>query len=225
MPYYNPNASGLTAAVTDNLQPIAAPVVGRYFTPRGKDHLGVTMRPGVTAHNHPPYPSGILFVPIVMAETITADRIGFMIRGAATTIDQWSYTLGLYTHNAADNYPDTLITSYGQVLYQNGSFDGPQLITINQQFNANQVYWVAFGIRDAALNDANAGMAPAVDCADGDFPMFRKRGASSVFSAHPGVAWLHSFNAFNGTLPSSVTYAASSGGVSITPRVSFRRSA
>ncbi len=224
-PYYNPNVVGYSASATENLQPISAPPINRYFAPRGQDFLAVTLRPVSGAHGLPAFPNGIWFLPIVMAETVTADRIGFVIRGANGTVDQYTYTMGLYEHNPTENYPSTLITSYGSVVYQNGVTDGAQLITINQQLNVNQVYWIAVGLQNTGGADLATAISPHLDCLTGDFSMYRKRGTTAVNSSFPGVSWLHSLGTFNGTLPASVSFASNAASTSLAPRVSLRRSA
>jgi hypothetical protein len=223
MPYIYNSSALLSASVSDNLQPITLPPVGRYMQPWGLSLQGVDATGNQARHVGI---KSIQFVPIKPASTVTLDRIGMTFTGANGCVDTWTYTLGLYTNNATDNYPNTLITTFGTLTYQPGvTADGPQEITINQTLNANTTYWLAVGVNYSATTDFAAGRTPWSYQIQGDYAMFRKRGTSSVFSGGPGMAWLHSAGSFSGTLPASVSYATNSGPISVALLTRLRRSA
>lgn len=223
MPYIYNSSALLSASVSDNLQPITLPPINRYMQPWGLSLLGVELSGNQARHQ---LVKGIQFVPIKPAATVTVDRIGATFTGANGCVDTWTYDLGLYTHNSADNYPSTLITTFGTLTYQPGvTADGGQEITINQQLLANTTYWLACGINYSATNDFFAGRTPWMYQLQGDFAMFRKRGSSSVFSFGMGMGWLHSGGSYTGTLPASVTFASNTGPLPATILTRLRRSA
>lgn len=220
---YSYNSAAASVISSDNLQPIVAPPVNRYLHPWGLDLSGVSATGNQARHITVP---AILFIPLKMASTISVDRIGLMFAGANSCVDTWTYRIGLYTNNATDNYPATLIADFGAVSYQPGvTPDAPQQITIAQTLNANTTYWIAIGITVSGGTDSAAGRSPFVYQMQGDFAMFRKRGISSVASAAGGIGWAHSIGSFNGTLPASVTYATNSASTGVCIRTPLRRSA
>jgi hypothetical protein len=223
MPYIYNSSASVSAGVSDNLQPIVAPPVNRYLYPLGID-LSAGTQTG-TAYRH----TGnkvVQFVPIKVASTITADRIGIMFVDNNSCVDTWTYDLGLYTNNSTDNYPSDLITNFGTLTFAGGVTPvGVQQITINQTLTANTTYWLAIGITVNAGTDIAAARTPVVYQLQGDYSMYRKRGISAVNSGSLGMAWGHSLGSYAGTLPASVTYASNSASIPTCIRTPLRRSA
>ena len=223
MPYIYNSSASVGASVSANLQPIVAPPVNRYLHPWGLDLSGVSATGNQARHITVP---AILFIPLKMASTISVDRIGMMFSGANSCVDTWTYRIGLYANNSADNYPSTLIADLGAVSYQPGvTPDAAQQITIAQTLTANTTYWIAIGITVSGGTDTAAGRSPWTYQMQGDFAMFRKRGLGAVNSSAGGIGWAHSIGSFSGTLPASVTYATNSASTGICFRTPLRRSA
>lgn len=222
MPYIY-NSSAANTNVSANLNPISAPPINRYTYPWGFDVSGVT---GTGSQNRHIPSKMVQFVPIKMDSTITIDRIGIMFIAANSCVDTWTYDIGLYTHNATDNYPASLITTFGTLTYQPGvTANGVQELTINQQLLGNTTYWLAIGINASAGTDIAAGRTPWVYNLQGDFQMYRKRGIASVQVGSMGACWGHSVGTYAGTLPATVTYATNTASFPTFIRTPFRRSA
>lgn len=223
MPYIYNSGAQLSASASANLQPIAVPPVNRYLYPWGLDLSAVSVTGNQSRHTAVP---AIQFIPLKVASTITIDRIGMMINDANGCTDTWTYDLGLYTHNSADNYPSTKITDFGTITYEPGvTSDGVQLITINQELLGNTTYWLAIGINVDGEDDINAGRTPWVNQLQGDFAMFRKRGIPNAGAGSYGMNWLHSIFSYAGTLPDTVAYANNSASGPTAIRTPMRRSA
>lgn len=222
MPYIY-NSSAASVNVSANLNPITAPPVGRYTHPWGFDVSGVSLTNNTSRHLPNPF---IQFVPIKMDSTITINKIGAVFTGDNGAVDTWSYNIGLYTHDAVNNYPASLITTYGTLSYDAGvTTPGAQEITISQELLANTIYWIAVGVTVSGTTDVPAGKTPALFTMQGDFQMYRKRGMASVSSGSLGACWAHSIGTYAGTLPATVTYAANSTSLPTFIRIAFRRSA
>jgi hypothetical protein len=223
MPYIYNSSALLSASVSDNLQPITLPPVNRYAYPWGIDLMGGSSTGNLSRHTAT---KCIQFVPIKFAAGLSIDRIGLMFADAGSTVDTWTYDLGLYSNTTADNYPNALITNFGTLSYTGGvTANGPQLITINQALAANTTYWLGVGINVSGTTDTGLGRTPYLYQLQGDFAMFRKRGISAANSGALGMAWAHSLGSYAGTLPASVTYAANSASLPTALRVAVRRSA
>lgn len=222
MPYIY-NSSAASVNVSANLNPITAPPINRYTHPWGFDVSGVSLTGNASRHLPNPF---IQFVPIKMDSTITIDRIGAMFTGDNGAVDTWSYNIGLYTNDSVNNYPASLITTYGTLTYDAGvTTPGPQQITISQELLGNTVYWIAVGVTVSGSTDAPAGKTPALFTMQGDFQMYRKRGIAAVSSGSLGACWAHSIGSYSGTLPATVTYAANAASLPTFIRTTFRRSA
>jgi len=220
---YTYNLSGSASASNANLSAIAVPAVNRYLYPVGLDLTAGSQTGAGYRHTGNKV---IQFVPLKVATTITVDRIGLMIVDNNSCVDTWTYSLGLYTNNSTDNYPNTLITDFGDITYEAGvTPTGVQQITINQTLQANTQYWIAIGIYVNATNDTSNARTPIMYQLQGDFAIYRKRGISAVNSGALGMAWGHSLGSFDGNLPSSVSYASNSASLPTCIRTPLRRSA
>jgi hypothetical protein len=222
MPFVYSSTLTPTAGV-DNTSAISLPPINRYTYPWGFDVSGVT---GTGSQNRHIPSKMIQFVPIKFEANLTIDRIGMMFVAANSTVDTWTYDLGLYSHNATDNYPSDLITNFGTLTYQPGvTANGPQEITINQSLSGNIIYWIAIGINASAGTDIAAGRTPWVFNLQGDFQMYRKRGIFSQSVGSMGACWGHSVGTYAGTLPASVSYASNTASFPTFIRTAIRRSA
>jgi hypothetical protein len=216
--YNNP-----TSLISRNLDAITAPAVGRYTHPWGTDVSGVTVS-GNQARHIPV--AQIHFIPVKFASAITLDRVGIFYTGTNGCIDTWTYNLGIYSNNSADNYPDALITDFGSaVIVPASTSTGSIELTISQALNANTTYWLAVGITASGGTDIGLGKTPWLVQLQGDSSLFRKRGMASGASGTMGYAWLHSAGSYAGTLPATVTYAANTSTIPTGLRISLRRSA
>lgn len=222
MPFVYSLSAAQSADVSDNLQPIVAPAVNRYFHTWGIDHKASTVNNNTDRHipiNH------IAFAPIKMASTISVNQASMYFNGGGGTTDTWTYNLALYTHNSADNYPATKIADLGNFTWQPGvTLAGQQSITISQQMLMNTVYWIGVGISASGTTDYSAGVTPSLYQQTGDFAMYRKRGLSSTSSGAAGMSWTQNVGSYAGTMPATTTYTTP-GSTPLFPRVLFRRSA
>jgi len=222
MPFVYSLSAEQSADVTDNLQPIVAPAVNRYFHTWGLDYNAASVNGGHSIHvpiNH------IAFAPIKMASTVSVNQASMYITAGNGTVDTWTYNLALYTHNTTDDYPATKIADLGNFVWQPGvTAAGSQTLTINQQLTMNTVYWIGIGISASGSTDYMAGLTPKLHQQTGDFAMYRKRGLSSVNSGSGSMSWTQNTGSYSGTMPASVTYSTP-GSTPLFPRILFRRSA
>ena len=224
MAYYNPNAYGLDASLSENLQPIVVPQVNRYLIPKGIELSSVVTTGNQSRHsviNHSE------FIPLVVNTTSTYDRIGIGFTGANTCTDTWSYDLALYDANVADNYPATKLVDFGTIAIVPGTTStGALLITINQTLEANKLYFLGIGIAASGSTDYTAGRTPWVVQLQGNYPMFTKRGISSAAAVSAGYAWFNQAGSYSaGSMPSTLTYATNQSITACSPRLALRRSA
>ena len=220
MPFIYNNPVSL---ISRNLDAITAPPVNRYTHPWGTDVAGVTVSGNQSRH----IPlAQIQFIPVKFASAITLDRIGLLYTGTNGCVDTWTYGLGLYSNNSADNYPNALITDFGPIVINPGvTSTGSIELTISQVLNANTTYWLAVGITTSGSTDTGLGKTPWLVQLQGDSSLFRKRGIGSGASGTMGYAWAHSLGSYAGTLPATVTYASNSSTIPTGLRISVRRSA
>ena len=222
MAYYNPNASGLDASFTENVQPINVPAVNRYFTPKGIEYNATPITGNNGIHSRAAH---IEYVPLVVDTAITVDRIGLGYMANNSTASTWYYDLGLYEGSVAEEYPATKLTDFGTITIAPGTSTGAQLITISQALDANKLYFLAIGIRWDNSTDFLAGKSPFLQLSQGNFAMFAKRGISGATSSGAGMAWMEQLTTYAGTLPSTTNYATNAAIVSVSPRLALRRSA
>lgn len=223
MPY---NYSPTGPAVSENLEPITAPAVNKYFYPRGADTAGGSNNGLLVRHVAI---QGIMYVPFKMASAVSVDRLAMNFVNLNSCVNTWSYDTALYTNNATDNYPATKIADLGTFSIIPGTTSpGVIQLTINQTLQANTVYWLAIGIRTNVSYpgaDVMAGRTPIMPQLTGDFSLFRKGGISAGNSSTGGIAWAEQIPSYSGTLPASTTYASNQSQFSTVPRLAFRRSA
>jgi hypothetical protein len=224
MPFnYN---SGGSIGTSENLNPIVAPAVNRYFYPRGVDSAASSSTGLQTRHATI---QGIAYMPIKMSSTITVDRISMNCVSFNSCVNTWSYDVALYTHNATDEYPATKIADLGTFTWNPASTPlGVAQITISQTLTANTTYWLAVGVRTNVAfpgTDVLAGRTPIFPQLSGDYSMFRKYGVAGANSGTGGFTLVEQLPSYSGTLPASTTIANVQSQLSAFPRFAFRRSA
>jgi hypothetical protein len=227
MPYiYNSSASS-GSAVSENLQPVPVPPVGRYIMPWGLDPAASTQ---TYIHGpHIPVPC-VQYIPFRPASTITVDRASMFFADGNGCTDTWYYDLGLYTHNATTTYPSTQIAYLGTFAYVPGTTAlGGQEITISQTLTGNTTYWLAIGIRNNVpfpSNDLMAGeRTPFIFYQQGDFKMFRNRGNGGPDTSSGGMAWVERITTYSYPLPTNPSYSDVVASTPTFPRILLRRSA
>jgi hypothetical protein len=223
MAYYNPNAYGLDASASENLQPINVPPVNRYLIPKGIE-VGASVTTGNQGRhagiNHAEY------IPLVVDTTSTYDRIGISYVGANSCVDTWYYDLALYDGNIADEYPSTKLADLGTIQIVPGTTaTGAQIITINQTLQANKLYFLAIGIRFSSPTDFMANRTPFLVQQQGSFAMFAKRGLPNAAGASHGFCWFEQLGTYSGTHPATMSYATNQAVSTTSPRLALRRSA
>jgi hypothetical protein len=223
MPYYNPNASGLTPAASLNLVPVNVPPVNRYTMP-----VGLEVNSSVTTlvnYVHARV-AHIEYIPFLVDTTTTYDRIGLSYVNANSCVSTWYYDIALYEGNVSERYPATKLTDFGTITIDPASTPtGAQLITINQQLEAGKLYFLAIGVRWSDNTDFLANRSPFLTLIQGNYPMFYKRGMSSATPSGFGLCWVDSLGSYSGTLPSTTSYAGNASFASVSPRLALRRSA
>jgi len=222
MSYYNPNAYGFDASLTENVQPVNVPAVNRYLSPKGLDYNASAITGNLGIHSRAAH---IEYIPLVVDTAITIDRIGLGYLTNNSTASTWYYDLGLYEGSVAEEYPATKLADFGTITIAPATATGAQLITINQTLDANKLYFLAMGIRWSDNADFLSGKTPFLVQQHGNFSMFAKRGLSSAVSAGFGMAWMEQLQTYTGTLPSTTSYANNSAVAPLSPRLVLRRSA
>lgn len=212
----------------DALSPIPAPPlssvygVSKYLSPWGLRATN-TITSGL---GHYPWP-GVYYVPIKVDTTSTYDRVAIgLIDSSSIGGETFTYDLGLYDDN--NEYPGDKLATFGSIAITSSTAAGNQLITINQQLTANNLYWLAIGITRTNFVGAPLLPTPAMSILVGDFANYRKSGSYSPASGGTtGIAWMEQFASYSGTLPTSAeaTWQDGSQAVAHIPMIGLRRSA
>lgn len=224
MAYYNPNAYGLDASVTENMQPINVPPIGRYLIPKG-----IELNSAVTTLDYKVHARAkhIAYIPLVVDTTITCNFVGMFYYNANSCVSTWYYDLGLYEGSVSEEYPATKLADFGTLTIEPGVTAAPsnQLISISQTLDANKLYFLAIGIRWNNNTDQLANRSPHLILQQGGFAMQAKRGISNVASSSHGLAWMEQLGTYSGTLPTTTNFANSASVISVAPRIALARSA
>ena len=222
MPFVYSTVTPGTATGADSSTALPLVAVNRYMRPMGNDLGAITT--GVN-YRHT-IPRHIQYLPFKPAYNMTFDRIGINFVNLNSCVDAWYYRLGLYS--SVDNYPATLLASYGTVNIDPATPTAPgalEITGLSQALTGGVLYWIALGTNQSGGTDTAAQRTPLVTNLTGDYVNMLRKGASGQTANGGGISYLEQINSFGGTLPATTSFANCQGGGSSAIRVMVRRSA